>query len=317
MKRFLSCDWGTSSFRLKLVEPDNFRILAEQSSHQGIASVFQLWKQSGLGESGRLSFFLSLLREQIIELERSSGMDVSGVPVLLSGMASSSIGMLTLPYKEAPFAVDGSDLITEKIPASENFHHDLLIISGVKTEADVMRGEETQLVGSYSKESDGRQVFIFPGTHSKHVFVENSMTTTFTTFMTGEFFDLLSQKSIMADSVEQGGTLDQHKKSFIRGVHAGEEANLLHSSFLVRTNQLFGKYSKQENYYYLSGLLIGSELRELHRSALFVSIVGNELLNKSYEMALNAFGFRGNVRYLNAQEAVIKGQHMVFNRNVI
>src|SRR5450432_1404958 len=123
-------------------------------------------------------------------------------------MASSTLGMVELPYKELPFLADGSDLRVETIYANGLFHHDVLLISGARTGDDVMRGEETQLVGcalgaGYATQA-GEQVFIFPGTHSKHVVVREGRVIAFKTYMTGEFFELLSKKSILAGDVEAG-----------------------------------------------------------------------------------------------------------------
>jgi 2-dehydro-3-deoxygalactonokinase len=83
--------------------------------------------------------------------------------------------------------------------------------------------------------------------------------------MTGEFFDLLTTHSILAASVSAGGDFEQaeNRDSFLEGVKCGQTANLLHASFLVRTNQVLKKMPPQQNYHYLSGLLIGAELKDI------------------------------------------------------
>jgi 2-dehydro-3-deoxygalactonokinase len=116
-------------------------------------------------------------------------------------MASSTIGMADLPYKDIPFSTDGSDLKLHTIPASVSFKHSVTLISGVRTEDDVMRGEETKLIGcTVGVSNKNNHLFIFPGTHPKHVHVKNDKATAFKTYMTGEFFDLLSTKSILSVS---------------------------------------------------------------------------------------------------------------------
>src|SRR5690606_3952516 len=123
-------------------------------------------------------------------------------------------------------------------------------ISGVKSQDDVMRGEETQLVGAYSLakkieglHSNSAPVFVFPGTHSKHIFIRQKEIVDFKTFMTGEFYDLLAHKSILSLGVAKDQELQNPKntESFKRGVADGISTNLLHASFRVRTNHLFGK----------------------------------------------------------------------------
>ena len=44
MNKFISCDWGTSNLRLRLVDGDNRSVLKEMETSEGIASVHQSWK---------------------------------------------------------------------------------------------------------------------------------------------------------------------------------------------------------------------------------------------------------------------------------
>jgi 2-dehydro-3-deoxygalactonokinase len=194
MDRFLSCDWGTSSFRLRLIKTDKLTVLAEEVNADGIADIYKEWTQSGKDENERLLFYKCCLGKQIVRLEDRVGYALNEMPVLLSGMASSSIGMIELPYKELPFKVDGSDIDHRMIPASAQFSHDLFIISGARTSDDVLRGEETMLIGSEYEDNDMERVFIFPGTHSKHIYVHKGVATHFKTYMTGELFNLLARK---------------------------------------------------------------------------------------------------------------------------
>ncbi len=147
MEKFISCDWGTSALRLRLVDTDNISVLAEVVSSRGISGTFDLWKQSGKQESERLSFYQSILAGQIRKMEEQLNFSLQDMLLIISGMASSNIGMMELPYKEAPFGTDGQDLLVKIIEAGDDFKHTILMISGVKTENDAMRGEETQLIG--------------------------------------------------------------------------------------------------------------------------------------------------------------------------
>jgi 2-dehydro-3-deoxygalactonokinase len=342
MDKMISCDWGTSSFRIRLVNNSDLSILATRSSAQGILTTHALWSgraQGGgqsqgqplQGDRSRLSFYQSILGEAILDLGKELGLSLDGVPVVISGMASSSLGMLELPYKELPFFADGSDLRVETLYAHELFKHNMLVISGVKTGDDVMRGEETQLVGCESG-LGGERVIIFPGTHSKHVLLGEGRVISFKTYMTGEFFELLSKKSILAGDVEtrevgeagERGAAGFHRimeefhaTRFEEGVREGVEGNLLHGAFLVRMNRLLRGISKKENHDYLSGLLIGAELKELvggnpslkeeagRKPALM--IVGEEALCRRYVTALGILGLDG-VRVLDGGEAVVRGQ---------
>ena len=312
MKGFISCDWGTSSLRLRFAALPDLKLLAEEKSGEGITATFNLWQQANKPEEDRFNFYLSILKEKIKSLEQKLGASTKKAPVIISGMASSSIGMMELPYKEIPCNVDGTDLLTKKIAATPGFPHEVFIISGVRTANDVMRGEETQLVGS-ADASASEQLFIFPGTHSKHVFIKEGKAIEFRTYMTGEFFDLLASKSILSSSIAKNTDSHQSTNAFNMGV-TDSSRNLLHGAFMVRTNQLFKKLSKEENYFYLSGLLIGNELKDLKnttQSGIF--LIGTKELCSYYEKALNLLQVKNNIKTVNADDATIKGQYKIYS----
>ena len=306
MDKFLSCDWGTSSFRLRLISVPALQVLGEEKSSEGIASTFNLWRERNKAEEDRFDFYLSILQKAIKSLEQQLQNSLENIPVIISGMASSTIGMMEIPYKYLPFHLDGSDLISKKINRTDGFSHDIFIISGVRTDDDVMRGEETQLAGCSSGESG---LFIFPGTHSKHILVKDRKAVDFKTYMTGEFFELLAGKSILSSSVNKTTVTDQSFAAFDKGVNDGQ-SNLLHASFLVRTNHVFNKYSKEENYYYLSGVLIGGELKDLDdvtHAPIF--LIGAEELCFYYERALQFLMPGEQIKTINADKATINGQY--------
>ncbi len=322
MKKFLSCDWGTTSFRLRLVEAESLTIIEEESTKQGIAETFQLWKQSRENEEKRLSFYLDIILTHVKAIEERSGTSLADVPVIISGMASSSVGMIDLPYKNLPFSVTGEDLEIHTIKASENVTHEVVVISGVRTADDVMRGEETKLIGCAALGKVYDAIYIFPGTHPKNVEVKNGQAIDFKTYMTGEFFDLLSKKSILSVSVKKGGDFqaDKNLQSFKEGVHESMQSNLLHSSFLVRTNDVFKKLSLEENYFYLSGLLIGTELKDVINESRNITVVSNKAMCDQYITALNFLGFpKSNMQLksMNADEALLKGQMKIFNNKFL
>src|SRR5450755_18208 len=110
MKGFISCDCGSTALRTRIVDAEKQSVLVETVSDQGISATFTLWKQSGSSEESRLLFYLNILKNQIDILEHLSGFSLKEEDLVISGMASSNIGMMELPYKEVPFHVDGSDL---------------------------------------------------------------------------------------------------------------------------------------------------------------------------------------------------------------
>ncbi len=311
-KTFLSCDWGTSSFRLRLIDIETLQLLAETNSNEGVTTVYELWQQTQ--DKERIPFYTLILHNHIIKLEQQLNRSLNDVIIIMSGMISSTIGMIELPYKELPFSSDGSDLHIHKLDKTNSFHHDIIIISGARTLNDVMRGEETQLAGSLIEQADEKQLFIFPGTHSKHIITKSGKATTFNTYMTGEFFELLSKKSILSNSVYKSN-IDKEGNiaSFKEGVKDSLHQNLLHSSFVVRTNLLFKRFSKEENYFYLSGLLIGTELNQLSQEAMVsITIVSDEILARIYSLAFEALEMNKRIKTINIDEAMVRGHKLIY-----
>ena len=319
---FLSGDWGTSSLRVRLVNSDTGQVIGEDRSGMGIRQCFLSWKETkDTDPDKRISFYLDIIRQTIRNMEKSQGLSLQDIPLVLSGMASSSAGMLELPYREIPFNIYNDRLITEWLPAGDGSVDPVLLISGLRSGDDVMRGEETQLIGCLPGAgiagADG--LYIFPGTHSKHILVRNGTIVGFTTYMTGEIFELLSEKSLLAGSVEKFPDHPDERDwdSFRQGVTAADGANLLQAAFHTRINDLFGRLSKKENYHYLSGLLIGSELQTLRNvdvADLYVCC-GNALRGH-YEKALELMSFCKRVHIFPpglVDLAAVKGQWAILS----
>ena len=315
MKLFFSCDWGTSTFRLRLVDSENERILSEIRTSYGIKSAYEAWKQSGIDQSERIAFYQSYLLDQLKKINASFPKTTNDTPVVFSGMVSSSIGMLELPYKNLPCRTDGSDLVIHTIPSTADMPRQT-IVSGARSEYDIIRGEETILVGCGIESDERDQLFILPGTHSKHVRVHKGWIKDISTYMTGELFDLLSNKSILSASVKKDTQeLATHDRFFVDGVKKGGTLNLMNSIFHVRSNQLFEKATPGENFHYLSGLLIGHELMDLLKSGdTSITLVCGAELKKAYTLALNVLGAGSNLEINDSDTALIRGQKKIMDR---
>jgi 2-dehydro-3-deoxygalactonokinase len=320
--RFLSCDWGTSSFRLRLVEVTTRRVIAESRGDQGVAATFAAWQAAGAQPAERWGHFARVIALHLARIADETGAALAGLPLVISGMASSSMGMRELPYRALPLAIDGSGLSAEHVAAREDFPHALVLVAGVRSHDDVMRGEETQLIGAGAlavvdhAASALPRVFVFPGTHSKHIEVRGAHAVAFRTYMTGEFFALLSRQSVLANSVAAGAHLSgpENLASFDHGVRAGAADNLLHAAFRVRTRALLENSAPTENYHYLSGLLIGAELRELAAQDAAITLVGADPLRAAYQRAFYVLGARSPLTVLDADDCLVAGQLMIATR---
>ena len=314
--QMLSCDWGTSSFRLRLVDTHSGAIINESVSDEGIRTVYNAWIKAGAAESRRMAFYLAVIDRHIQLLQQKDAGMPEDLPVIISGMASSSIGIKELPYSALPFFTDGKDIEVMQWTKQDFFAHELAIISGASTGKDVMRGEETQLIGCAAGNKSGKQLFIFTGTHSKHVTTEGGAVTDIITYMTGELFSLLAEQSILAASIlSAGGDEQENKEAFAQGIKSGQGSSLSHSIFLVRTNQLLDRFSKEANYHFLSGLLIGSELEALSKTAVdSITLVGEARLLAHYLQAFAVLGIAAAVTIADAATATIRGQLTVYRR---
>ena len=316
MNEFLSCDWGTSSLRLRLVRIPECEVMAEIVSDEGIAASYKQWQKT---TTDRRQYYLQTLQNHIRTLESEQSRALTGVTLIISGMASSSIGFVDVPYSTVPLHIYNGAIKTAYIEANDHFNYPVIVLSGVRTEDDVMRGEETQLIG-YAKmlnrplEND---LFIFPGTHSKHVYVLNDEIIEVKTFMTGEFFELLSRKSILSASIIASDTFDE--TGFEKGLKDSIENNLLNTAFRVRTNSLFGKLDHRQNFYYLSGLLIGSELINIasHKPDR-INLVCSSHLKQPYVHALKYMGFNTNkiTSEINIDETVVYGHYKILKQHL-
>ncbi len=323
MKTILCCDWGTTSFRLRLVDTDTYAIHAEYLSSMGVASTFREWKEQS--KISRFDFYSERLKSSIRELAAKSGINTDHVPVIVSGMASSSIGMEEIPYAELPFNINGDQASIRVFEEYNGSEAPLIIVSGVRSNVDVMRGEEAQLIGliqlnQVKLQDDKEYVFIFPGTHSKHISVKGDVVPDFKTFMTGELFNIVSEHSILKDSVVLDSSVKLNdpvaKEAFIFGVESSAKSSILHTLFTVRTAQLFGKFDKKYNSFYLSGLLIGDELRQLQSAAKQnLVICSGKHLYEHYKIASDTLNLSPNTVFIQAElidKATIAGQIQLF-----
>jgi 2-dehydro-3-deoxygalactonokinase len=122
--------------------------------------------------------------------------------------------------------------------------------------------------------------------------VQAGRVTGFRSFMTGEVYALLSQHSILARTLDTGAPLDP--AAFRAGVlRAQHGPGLLHHAFGARTLSLFDRMPASALASYLSGLVIGEELRAQALpagDAQPILLIGSDTLTDRYASALTALG---------------------------
>jgi 2-dehydro-3-deoxygalactonokinase len=204
--------------------------------------------------------------------------------MLLAGMVGSNRGWIEAPYAACPAGIDA--LVAGLVRAEG-----AAIVPGVRDQADVMRGEEVQLLGAVAAglvAPDGQACL--PGTHAKWAAFADGAITRFKTVMTGELFALLRTHSILASQLE--GDV-QPGSAFAEGVRRSLESEaLLADLFGVRARGVLGSLSAQDAPSYASGLLIGSDVRIGLASVGQgpVALIGDPKLTALYAAALAEAG---------------------------
>lgn len=312
-KYFYSCDWGTTNLRLRLVDASNSAVIARIETDQGITKAFSRWK---LSDIDRFRFYCDILQNCITNLKPSIETLSGSIPVIVSGMASSNIGIIELPYSELPVGIDGTGLFIQSFQSSGDFGHPLILVSGVRTNTDFMRGEEVQVIGACRNRSGNHEIFILPGTHSKHVWTYNNSITDLKTYMTGEVFQLMSVNSILSNSIEvtEDWNLPGWENFFEEGVRQSLKSGVLENLFGLRVAHIFNKRTAQQNGYYLSGLLIGSELKNIMEEQVReIVLVSDELQKKYYLAALDLLNVHVG-RWVGSEAATVNGHQIIFER---
>ncbi len=287
-KGYIAVDWGTTNRRAWRLDPSG-AVLDEMEDDQGILAV---------PECG--------FHEAIVQVRDRLG----DLPMLMAGMVGSNRGWVEAPYVPCPAGLPELAARLHWIEAER-----AAIVPGVAYEADgaadVMRGEEVQLLGAYAEGWIGPDsTLCHPGTHNKWVRLEDGRIAAFRTVMTGELFSLLKEHSILADLLA-GPAEPGH--AFEAGVRHGlEEEDLTAELFSVRARALLGKAPREEAGAYVSGLLIGADLKIGLRLAGEgeVAAMGRPDLTRLFGAALETAGRTS--RAIDGEAAFLAGiRHLV------
>ncbi|HEY8881126.1 MAG TPA: 2-dehydro-3-deoxygalactonokinase [Roseateles sp.] len=282
--RLIALDWGSTRLRAFLLGADG-QVLASRQSEQGASTL-----------SGETAF------EQAFAAVTG---DWPTLPALACGMVGSQHGWREAAY--APCPADAASLVEHALKLNER----VWILPGLVHDAgqpDVMRGEETQIVGALALHPDlaAQSCLVLPGTHSKWARVQAGRVTGFATHMTGELYALLRQHSVLARLMPADAAAAPSSEAFLAGVDAARrEGALSHQLFAVRTLGLFKRLPPQQLPDYLSGLLIGHEIA--HELAAGVpehlALVGDPALCERYALALGRFGIEAPLQLDNTAPA--------------
>jgi len=270
----IAIDWGTTAARAYRLDAQG-AIIAERSELLGVQKV----------EARRFPAALSVLLDGAMPAE---------APIIACGMIGSRQGWVEAPYVECPARFDVFAGALARVPEAALAIVPGLICRDADGVPDVMRGEETQILGALEEEA-GRQCVVLPGTHSKWALVDDAAVSDFASFMTGELYAMLREHSILGRLAGAG----DEAVAFERGVRLSLRAGraLTHDLFSARTLALTGELAPTGVADYLSGLLIGAEAVaardwiERHASRdRAITLVGEAMLCQRYRRALAIAG---------------------------
>ena len=267
LEGFITVDWGTTNRRAYRID-DSGRRVDEFEDDKGVLSI----------PAGGFPAAVEEIRERL-----------GDAPLLLAGMVGSNRGWKEAPYVAAPAGLD--DLAGSLAwPGARE-----AIVPGVSYvgdgRADVMRGEEVQLLGAVAAGLvDPDALVCHPGTHNKWAVLRDGRIASFRTVMTGELFSLLKEHSILADLLKgevEAGEVFREAARFAIG-HEAVPAEL----FAVRARVLLGEARKEDAASWTSGLLIGTDVRVglAGAAAERVVIIGRPELTRLYAAAVSEAG---------------------------
>ncbi|HEV2078847.1 MAG TPA: 2-dehydro-3-deoxygalactonokinase [Allosphingosinicella sp.] len=280
---FIAVDWGTTNRRAYLVSADG-ACTQEMEDDQGILSV----------EAGGFPPAVRQIREQL-----------GDKPLMMAGMVGSNRGWIEAPYVPCPA---GTPDIAQRLVWAEEGR--TAIVPGLSClsddHADVMRGEEVQILGAVAAGLVPETCLIcHPGTHNKWINISGGQIMSFRTVMTGEMFSLLKEHSILADLLSLPATTGA---AFQAGVRRGlSHDGLTAELFSVRARVLLDQAKREDQASFTSGLLIGADLRVGLRAEpdAEVIVMGRPELTSLYAAALTEAGTEA--REVDGEQAFLAG----------
>ena len=287
-ERMIGLDWGTSSLRAWRFGADG-AVLEGREAPRGIMTV-------------PAGGFPAVLREAV-----GDWIAAGGRRVLLCGMVGSRQGWQEAPYLPCP--AGAAEIARATVPLAFD-GAEVRLVPGLtaRDEAgvpEVMRGEETKVIGLLPELGTGEATLCLPGTHPKWVHLAGGRVTRFATHMTGEVFAALSQHTILGRMMAPDAP--HAPEAFARGIaRAKQKGGLLHHLFGTRALALMGELGEAEGASYLSGLVIGHEVAAALEAGVAppIHLTGSAALEPRYAEALAAFGIPHRI---HASDAAARG----------
>ena len=269
MKHYITIDGGTTNTRISLVT--NGSVTETKKIPIGAKDCTNSTKD-----------FKRRIAEEIDNICLHNSLTTGEIEAFIaSGMITSSYGLYNLEHVDAPAGIpelhEGMRRV-EKVFGELPCH----FIPGVKkpTEdpiaADMMRGEEAELFGLLGEESTENTMFVLPGSHSKHIFIDSEhRISDFKTLLTGEAIFAIASDTILKDAVNLD-VREFDKNALLSGYEAAEKSGLYEALFKVRTQKALANKSKAECYSFFLGVMLTEEVSSIRRTSVKKVVIGGK-----------------------------------------
>ena len=298
-------DWGTTNLRLWLTD-DAGHVVVEHASADGMGTLAP-------------DQFAPVLEQILNDLGAPQSL-----PVIICGMAGSRQGWREAAYAACPVALN--ELAAHSV-VFQSQRRLIRILPGIArkdiSRPDVMRGEETQLLGLSVAKNMTSGLVCLPGTHSKWVKLQNGAVVDFVSVMTGELYALLTQQSILRHSTGSDAKVSPNDPVFLEHVQIGlSPKGGLGRLFSIRAASLVNNSDAEQLSAALSGLLIGTEIRDacaiLDQNCGAIHIIGSSKLGALYQAALSVAGFDPHIQDGDAlvRAGLLSAAHRLQNMSI-
>ena len=267
MKTYITIDGGTSSTRVNFVK--NREVLDTIKMNIGARASIENRDEYTGAIKNAVEDIIS--RNNADEIER----------ILASGMITCEFGLCNLPHIKTPAGINELHENMYETRIDEISDIPFVFIRGVKTDTDdmdaldMMRGEETELMGIINEEY-GECVYILPGSHSKIIKTDKeSKIVAFSTMLTGEMIGALSQGTILKDAVDLSVS-EINREYLLKGYDYAKTAGINKALFKVRIlKNIFG-CSKEEIYSFFMGIVLCDEIEVIIRDEAKTVVLGGK-----------------------------------------
>lgn len=296
MTSYIALDWGSTNLRAWWIQ--NGLIKETRNSSSGVTQL------NGLS-------FEAVFKSITLDWP------IHDIPIFMAGMVGSNVGWFETEYLNCPICIDN---LYKQLT---HINHVGWIIPGIcnqdENNYNVIRGEETQLLGAYKTIQSN--TYILPGTHSKWISMERNKVTNFKTFMTGELRSILLSNSLIGKNLPE--QIDDSESFYLGLENAVKGESIISNFFQLRARYILGFLAQEKVGSFLSGLLIGHEINSMGEIGAKddspVVLISGGVLEKLYKIALNYMNKKyevidSNMAFLNGIRSMVyelESQHPI------